>query len=93
MDGYRKHTNTHVYPVALTYRSISKHKRNKMKDLTFSFIDGSGELSNLKMSSYKNEFPVNNLNSLIFEFACLDIKLVKLDFSLFYRFYSVLEPR
>lgn len=48
-----------------------------MKDLTFSFIDGSGELSNLKMSSHKNEFPINNLNSLIFEFACLDIKIVK----------------
>jgi hypothetical protein len=47
-----------------------------MNDLNFSFIDGSGELINLKMSSYKNEFPITDLNSLIFEFACLDIKLV-----------------
>ena len=51
-----------------------------MKDLAFSFIDGSGELSNLKMSSLKNEYPISNLNSLIFEFACLDIKLVNYTF-------------
>lgn len=57
-------------------RKITREKRNKTKDLSFSFIDGSGELTNLKMSSFKNEFPIHDLNSLIFEFACLDIKLV-----------------
>lgn len=59
---------------------ISSHlhrlKRNAKNDVSFSFIDGSGELVNLKMSSVKNELPVQNLSSLLFEFSCLDIKFV-----------------
>ena len=51
---------------------------NKNMNISFSFIDGSGELSNLKMSSSRNEFPLDNLNSFLFEFACLDIKLVQI---------------
>ena len=45
-------------------------------NLNFSFIDGSGELVNLKMSSKKNDIPSSNLGSLLFEFACLDAKIV-----------------
>lgn len=49
---------------------------NKKLNLSFSLIDGSGELSNLRMSSFKNEIQLQNLNSLIFDFVCVDIKLV-----------------
>lgn len=46
-------------------------------NVKFSFIDGTGQLVNLKMSSKKNEIPLENLDSLLFEFSCLDVKIVK----------------
>lgn len=55
---------------------IKRHQKCSM-NVKFSFIDGSGELMNLKMSSKKNEIPLENLDSLLFEFSCLDVKIVK----------------
>ena len=75
MDGYRNHS-IHCVLVNNNIRSnIRKSKNRRKQELIFSFTDGSGQLSDLKMSSGKYDFPLDE--DLNFEFACLDIKLVK----------------
>jgi hypothetical protein len=64
----------HRYLIFSVRRNIKRLNSRKNNDIIFSFIDGSGQLSDLKISSRKNEIPIGE--DLNFEFACLDIKLV-----------------
>ena len=58
----------------LLFSKIAIHARTK--NFNLSFIDGSGELVNLRLSGKKTEIPSHNLDFLLFEFACLDVKIV-----------------